>query len=240
MNGIFPVFTLRRGFRLVLASTSPRRKQFLEEWGVPFLTHGIDAPEPCPFNGETPAAYARRAAVAKAQAVARFLLPDIAKLSDTLVLGADTVVTVDGEILGKPRNDEHALSMLQRLNGRCHEVISAVCLLIPSTAQGSIPPAATVIDSTAYALQEETFEYCHQLSFIDTSRVCFSLWPLDVLEAYVRTGEPADKAGAYAIQGQGAFLLEHIEGSWCTVVGLPVMLLARLLLHFGLMKPVLR
>ena len=130
---------------------------------------------------------------------------------DGLVLAADTVVALGHDILGKPADDADALDMLRRLSGREHEVITGVCCLFPDGSSAG---------------------------FADTSAVRFHAWPEDVLRAYVRSGEPADKAGAYAIQGQGAFLVESVHGSWSTVVGLPVSRLAALLLEGGWMRPV--
>ncbi|WP_165174844.1 Maf family protein [Desulfovibrio sp. ZJ369] len=237
------LFALAPGIRLLLASSSPRRRQFLEEWGLPFVPARPDKAEPHPEPGEEPRQYAVRAAEAKALAVAR--QPACA---DALVLAADTVVALEGDILGKPRDQAHALRMLERLSGRSHEVISAVCLVLP---QGRTPaPAADAERPKAEAappgrlaadlaphMRTASGGRC-RLSFSDTSRVFFHPWPGTVLRAYVRTHEPDDKAGAYAIQGQGAFLVERVEGSWSTVVGLPVTALARILLDQGLMLPV--
>ena len=169
-----PLFVLRPGIRLVLASASPRRRQFMDEWGLPYTV-------------VRPAG------------------------ADGLILAADTVVALDSDILGKPADDTDALDMLRRLSGRRHEVITGVCCLFPDGSSAG---------------------------FADTSAVRFHAWPDDVLRAYVRSGEPADKAGAYAIQGQGAFLVESVHGSWSTVVGLPVSRLAALLLEGGWMRPV--
>lgn len=225
-----PLFALATGYRLVLASASPRRRQFLSEWGLPFELARPDGAEPLPEPGENPDAYTRRAATAKAHAVAAGLhsTPAIetARLHNrTIILAADTVVTVDGDILGKPNNSRHAMDMLQRLTGRGHEVISAVCLLLPS------PVGNTATEGAGRSVHTE------ELVFSDVSRVFFHPWPENVLRAYVDTGEPHDKAGAYAIQGQGAFLVDKIEGSWSTVVGLPVTQLAHLLLDRGFMLP---
>ncbi len=225
-----PLFTLVPGYRLLLASASPRRRQFLSEWGLPFELARPGGAEPLPEPGENPDAYTRRAATAKAHAVAAGLYSTSATdatllHSRTIILAADTVVTVDGDILGKPNDSCHALKMLQRLTGRGHEVISAVCLLLPSPAgTASVDEAGRPVN-----LEEQVFS--------DVSRVFFHPWPEDVLRAYVDTGEPHDKAGAYAIQGQGAFLVDKIEGSWSTVVGLPVTQLAHLLLNRGFMQP---
>ena len=190
-----PLFVLRPGIRLVLASASPRRRQFMDEWGLPYTVVRPAGVEPRPGHGESPAAYALRA------------LADAG--ADGLILAADTVVALDSDILGKPADDTDALDMLRRLSGRRHEVITGVCCLFPDGSSAG---------------------------FADTSAVRFHAWPDDVLRAYVRSGEPADKAGAYAIQGQGAFLVESVHGSWSTVVGLPVSRLAALLLEGGWMR----
>lgn len=223
-----PLFRLAPGLRLILASASPRRRQFLMEWGLPFVLARPTGVEPRPEAGESPDLYTRRAAVDKALAVESALPPQ--RRAQSLILAADTVVAVDGDILGKPRDAGHACAMLARLAGRAHAVISAVCL-IPPAPWNPGPCAESARDvSQGCSCGSRTV-------FSDTSRVFFHPWPEDVLRAYVRTGEPMDKAGAYAIQGQGAFLVSRVEGSWTTVVGLPVTPLARLLLDGGLMFP---
>lgn len=203
-----PLFALPDGWELVLASHSPRRRQFLDEWGLVYrVVTGRDE-EPRPLAGEAPEAYARRAARAKALAAAE---ADDPAAGQRVLLAADTIVAVDGDILGKPADREHALSMLRRLAGHTHEVISAVCLLGPRD---------------------------EEILFHDVSRVRFAPWPEEVLAAYAATGEPDDKAGAYAIQGQGAVLVEAVTGSWSTVVGLPVSRLAQEMLSRGWLMPV--
>ena len=188
---------------LTLASASPRRQDFLHLLGLDFTIVRPNNEEPSPFAGEDPARHALRAAEAKARA-AKAARPEICAAAP--VLGADTVVALEGEILGKPENPEHALHMLRRLTGKTHEVISACfCLLPGGDAQ----------QATAGA------------------RVRFFPWDEATLAAYVRTGETADKAGAYAVQGKGAFLVERIEGSASAVVGLPLAELVRLLLDVG-------
>jgi septum formation protein len=194
------------GLRFVLASASPRRRDFLEGWGLSFTLFSPKGVEPSPVPGEPPDHYACRVAEAKTQAAAERM-----EMSKILVLGADTVVALDGNILGKPRDAGDALDMLVRLSGRGHEVISAVCLLLPDG---------------------------RKKIFSDTSRVFFHPWPKAVLAAYVCSGEPDDKAGAYAVQGKGAFLVERIEGAFSTVAGLPLTPLANLLLAENLILPV--
>ena len=205
----------------------------MNEWGLPFRLMLAEAEEPRPMPGETPEAYTRRAATAKALAVGQGMRPAASAASQPIILAADTVVAIDGDILGKPQNPAHALSMLERLNGASHEVISAVCLLLP--AQCVLAPEASTLPGLH--VQETVAGLFRMLSFSDVSRVFFHHWPLPVLQAYVNTGEPDDKAGAYAIQGQGAVLVERIEGSWSTVVGLPVTPLAQVMIGLGIMQP---
>jgi septum formation protein len=163
-----------------------------------------ESDEPRPGRGESPAAYAMRAAEAKARSVA-------AKRPDALVLGADTVVALADEILGKPESPEHALRMLRTLAGKTHEVISACCCLQPGGNMRRISGSA---------------------------RIRFFPWPEDVLAGYVAAGESSDKAGAYAVQGAGAFLAERVEGSASAAAGLPLAELTALLLELGAMAPV--
>lgn len=268
-----PLFRMAAGLELLLASASPRRRQFLNEWGLPFRLALSDAEEPRPQPGESPEAYTRRAAIAKALAASGTLsLPPAANAGQStdspdlqpVILAADTVVAVDGDILGKPDTPAHAMQMLERLNGRGHEVISAVCLLLPADMACGLAPAPAAesashdgpedgaddvpkdvpgaqhtpdVPGALPGLQQSLAgRYC-MLTFSDTSRVYFHHWPRPVLQAYLDTGEPHDKAGAYAIQGQGAVLVERVEGSWSTVVGLPVTQLAQVMLDRGLMLP---
>lgn len=202
----FSPFRLTRP--LILASASPRRHELLAGLGVPFTVVTAPDDEPAPLPQEVPEAYARRAAAAKVAAVARLPLPE-----GCAVLGADTIVVAPEEaarpdaprILGKPASRDEALAMLCRLVGRTHEVVTACCLgLAP---QSPSTPWTTIV-------------------FHDVSRVTFAPWPVPVLRAYADSGEPDDKAGAYAVQGLGAFLVARLEGSWSTVVGLPVSLVA--------------
>ena len=180
---------------LVLASASPRRRDFLESAGVLFTCMPATCPEARPLPGEEPRLYAMRSAEAKA----RFVLDALSARRDgPAVLAADTIVILRGEgaasILGKPRDEEEALAMLTRLSGRTHEVATACCLAVDGRT----------------------------VCFDDVTKVTFAPWPRPVLEAYVAGGDPMDKAGAYGIQGEGAFLVRGIEGSWSTVAGLPL------------------
>ena len=187
---------------LVLASSSPRRREALRLLGLEFEIVRPPGVEPQELSGENPADYAVRAAEAKAFAAAQVC-------PGAFVLGADTVVALEGKILGKPHDKRHALDILQRLAGKSHVVISACCCRLP--------------DGTArYAAGE--------------ARVHFFPWPRDVLAAYAATDEVLDKAGAYAIQGRGAFLAQGIEGSVSAVIGLPLTQLVCLLSELGVIR----
>ena len=172
--------------RLILASSSPRRRQLLELIGLPFLVIPPMADEQ-PQAGEDPTSFVRRAARDKALEVAH-------RHPDEPVLGADTVVEIDRTILGKPGTPDVAEEMLRTLSGREHLVHTAVALVNDGR--------------------------CHDL--IDTAHVRCVNFTEQVISWYVSTGEPLDKAGAYAVQGLGGLLVEKVEGSPNTVVGLPI------------------
>jgi len=173
---------------IVLASASPRRAEILSNAGIPFVRE-IPAPiDETPAPGETPQDYVLRVARAKAAAIATG--------PGRIVLGADTAVVIDGEILGKPSSSEDAARMLRRLSGQAHDVITGVCLRDSRTQ---------VVDAA-------------------TTRVWFSLLPEAEIEAYLDSGEPMDKAGAYGIQGLASKFVTRIEGCYFNVMGLPVSL----------------
>lgn len=182
---------------IVLASGSPRRKQLLEMLRIPFRVIPPDVDEHV-LPGEAPNAYVTRLSRAKAQAVVSLAPGD-------LVLAADTTVVIENEILGKPGSPQDAVRMLERLQGRTHEVLTAVAV----ARDGELAQA------------------------LDVSRVTFRPVDRATLEAYVATGEPLDKAGAYAIQGLGAPLIERVEGDFFGVMGLPLRLALDLLARFG-------
>ena len=177
---------------LILASLSPRRAELLRAAGMEFTVRAVEVDESVE-EGESPKRYVLRLARVKALAVD--LHPG------EMVLAADTTVALDEEILGKPRDDEDARRMLQKLSDRRHEVYTGVCL---RTGQS-----------------------------VETDFAVTSVWfnPLTAaeIEAYVRSGEPHDKAGAYAIQGLASRFIPRIDGSYSNVVGLPVDLVYRLL-----------
>jgi septum formation protein len=176
---------------LILASSSPRRRELLAQAHVGFEVWVPDVPEE-PLAGEAPEAFASRVALEKALAVARRVGPEPLRV----VLAADTIVVLDGEVLGKPRDAAHALALLRRLVGRRHRVLTAVAVVESATLA-----AHRCVVESGVAMHDASSEE---------------------LAAYVATGEPLDKAGAYAAQGEGRRFVAHIEGSETNVIGLPV------------------
>jgi len=185
------------GRPIVLASGSPRRKQLLEMLHIPFRVVPPDVDEHV-LPGEAPQDYVTRLSRAKAEAV-------VARAPGELILAADTTVVLDGRIFEKPASPANAVEMLSRLQGRTHEVMTAVAV----ARDGEVEQA------------------------LDVSRVTFRPSDRRTLEEYVATGEPLDKAGAYAIQGLGAPLIERVEGDFFGVMGLPLRLALDLLAQFG-------
>jgi septum formation protein len=182
--------------QLVLASASPRRRELLDSLSVTFSCRPVDLDETA-LPGESPEDYVRRLACAKADSEAH---------EGELILAADTIVVLDGELLGKPQDPDDARRMLRRLAGCEHQVLTGVAV--------------------------------HIASRLTRSEVCRSsvrIAPLSDEEIawYVSTGEPADKAGAYAIQGLGALLVESIEGNYSNVVGLPLPSVQQLFREIG-------
>jgi septum formation protein len=182
---------------LILASASPRRREILTNAGIRFTVDPANIPEE-PLPGETPIDCAQRLARDKARAIRK-------KGTSDLVLGADTIVVVGGEILGKPADDEDAARMLRLLSGRTHQVTTGVCLL-----------GQDFEDTTA----ETTMVSVDPISDAD-------------VHFYVRSGEPMDKAGGYAIQGLASRWISRIEGDYFNVVGLPVSLVYGMLRERG-------
>jgi len=185
---------------IVLASASPRRSEILSTLGIPHRVSPADVDE-TPFPAEDPVAHVERLARAKAEAAA-VLHPR------EWILAGDTVVAVDGEVLGKPVDRAEAVTMLLRLQGRGHQVASGLALVLPSEGRDG-----------AHRI----------LGGVEITQVRFRSFGPATAEAYAATGEPLDKAGAYGIQGLGSILVEGIQGDYSNVVGLPVPLLVRLL-----------
>ncbi len=189
---------------IILASASPRRRELLQALGL-HCTCIPAAIDETPRSRETPAAFAMRMARDKAETIAAV------QTSATCVIGADTVVSIDGRILGKPADHTEALHFLELLNGKTHTVITGYTLI--ARHQG--------LELTRHAL----------------TRVRFGHFDRAVLKAYACTTEPLDKAGAYAIQGAGAFLPAAIDGSSTNVIGLPVQELLQILLRQRIIMP---
>jgi septum formation protein len=185
---------------LVLASASPRRRELLAQAGFSFTVHPADVPED-PLPGENPIAYVTRLAREKAEVVFREVSSKESAPPQVVVLGADTTVTLDSQILAKPENPVDAARMLRLLSGRTHHVITGVALVTPQSTQ--VAAEVTAVRFLSLSDQE--------------------------IESYVATREPMDKAGAYAIQGRAARWIPRIEGCYFNVVGLPLALVTALL-----------
>lgn len=183
--------------QVILASQSPRRRELLQQIGLPHVVCPADIDETV-WPGEAPVPHCERLAREKAHTLA---LQNPA----AVVIGSDTIVVVEGAILGKPANAEEAVAMLERLAGREHTVYTAVAV-----AHGG-----------------------QTLSGVEAVSVRFRPLTRTQIEAYVRTGEPMDKAGAYGIQGFGATLVESITGDYFAVMGLPLGRLVELLRALG-------
>lgn len=189
--------------QLVLASASPRRQRFLKELGLSFTVCPAAVDERV-RSGEGPEEFVLRLAREKGLTVAR-------KFPEACVLAADTVVALEGDILGKPADADQAEEMLGRLSGRWHGVW------------------------TGFALCRQADHLLH-MQAVET-RVLFRPLDRDLIRAYVRTGEPLDKAGSYGLQGRGGFLVERVEGSYSNVIGLPMAEVVTEFLRFAVIEP---
>jgi len=185
--------------RVVLASASPRRRELLSVVGIAHEVRPANIDESY-LEGETPRAHCERLAREKAQTIAA---------PGTVTIGSDTIVVVDGEVLGKPRDEADAAAMLRRLSWRSHVVMTGVA----ADWNGRLVSAVEEVGVTFRALSDED------------------------IAGYVATGEPMDKAGAYGIQGYGATIVERVEGDYFAVMGLPIQRLVRLLESLGLHYP---
>jgi len=190
-------------FDLYLASTSPRRRELLQQIGVRFCLLAVEVPE-VPNKGEAPEIFVKRVALAKVRAGLAKVQAD----DPHAVLGADTAVVVDGQILGKPRDKEQGVQMLHSLAGRTHQVMTAVALMAREL----------------------------KVIRLHVSEVTFSALSAEQIASYWASGEGHDKAGSYAIQGRAAVFIEHIEGSYSGVMGLPLYETAEILHQFGILS----
>ncbi len=188
---------------LILASASPRRSEMLGLMGLEFQVIPSGAEE----NGGV-----GRGILAQVEAWAKEKAAAVSKLNpNAWVLGADTVVVLDGKIFGKPADASEAREMLKELSGRTHEVLSGVCLIHDESSLSIVQSVRTLVHFRDLHARE--------------------------IDAYVKTGEPLDKAGAYGIQGLGAFLVRAVSGSYTNVVGLPLWETLSWLLEYGVIEP---
>jgi septum formation protein len=185
---------------IYLASASPRRSALLDQIGVPHRVQPVDVDETA-RSDEAANHYVRRLAVLKAET----LWQKLAAAQRQLVLGADTAVVLDDEILGKPRDEQDCLRMLKLLSARTHQVFTAVALRASDGCQ----------------------------SRVNVSEVTFRKLAEEEIQRYWRSGEPADKAGAYAVQGRAALFIERIAGSYSGIMGLPLFETGELLAAVG-------
>ena len=184
--------------RVILASQSPRRRELLALVGIPHEVRPADIDETY-LAGEQPAAHAERLARGKCAVIA-------VREPDALVIGSDTIVVVDGDVLGKPTDEADAARMLRRLSGRSHVVVTAVAV----AWRGQTRSAVEQVSVTFHSLDD------HDIA------------------AYIATREPMDKAGAYGIQGYGATIVERVDGDYFAVMGLPLQLLVRVVRELGI------
>jgi len=189
----------KQGKTIILASSSPRRRELMNGLGLKYIVDVPAIDEAIPA-GVSPEKAVQSLALKKAQAVAE-------KYSEGLVIGADTVVVLDNKIMGKPADNEDALSMLLELQGRVHRVYTGVAVIDAMTGR-------TVCEK--------------ELTYVE-----FGPFNKEDALSYIATGEPLGKAGSYAIQGLGAILVKSVSGDYYNVVGLPLFLLAKVLRSFG-------
>ena len=186
--------------KLILASASPRRAEILRDAGIPF-TQLSSAVDETPYPEETPQDHVQRLSSAKAELVAA------RAIGPAIIIAADTVVTLEGHIFGKPRSSDDARHMLEKLSGRTHSVITGVALI-------RLPDA-------------------ERITFVESTLVHFAALSGEEINRYLATNEPHDKAGAYAIQGRAGRFIPRIEGCYFNVVGLPLARLQHALNELG-------
>ena len=187
--------------RLILASASPRRAALLSQIGLTFEVYPSNLPEPVPPNDVSPEVVTQQLASLKTQDVAK-------RYTEGIVIGADTLVSFEKELLGKPQNDKHALQMLTKLSNKCHSVVTGVSLI---------------------NLKEN-----REITWSEVTKVYFRKISKDEILYYIKSSEASDKAGAYGIQGRGAAFVQRIEGCYFNVVGLP---LASLVQQIAVLAP---
>ena len=201
--------------KIILGSASPRRRELLSQIGIGFTVRVSEKEEV--YHSETPEEIVKELALMKAENVASEISegqqdPTVREEEDFVIIGADTVVVLDQKILGKPADGEDAFRMLKSLQGRAHEVYTGVAVLC--CKEGKIQTARSHAVKTAVYVHEMTDEEIH---------------------GYIATGEPADKAGAYGIQGTFAKYIDRVDGDYYNVVGLPVSYVYQTLKDIGVL-----
>jgi septum formation protein len=186
--------------KLILASASVRRAEILRDAGFSFVVLS-SAVDETPYTNESPNDLVERLALAKAELVAA------RAIGPAIVIGADTVISLDGHILGKPRSTDDACRMLEKLSGRTHSVVTGIALI-------RLPDA-------------------ERRTFVESTLVHFASLTSDEILRYLATGEPHDKAGAYAIQGHAGRFIPRVEGCYFNIVGLPLARLYQALIDLG-------
>ncbi len=187
--------------KIILASASPRRREILENLGLKFDIIISGADETKLSTEIEPKLYVQEMALLKASEAAKA----VGKSKDTLLISADTIVLLDGEILGKPKDREDAFSMLSKLSGKTHEVITGFCVMDLWSANAVCRAEVTKVE--------------------------FKNLTPDIIKSYIDSNEPMDKAGSYGIQGKGGILVQKIDGDYFNVVGLPVSGLTDILMN---------
>jgi septum formation protein len=187
--------------KIVLASSSPRRELLLKQIGLDFIVYPSNIDEKILSEKISPKEFVLKIALEKARRVANIF-------NEAIIISADTIVVLDGIILGKPKDREDAINMLKRLRGKIHQVFTGIVVWETPTNKYLVRVVKSLVKMRDYSLEE--------------------------IINYVNTGEPFDKAGAYGIQGKGALLVEKIEGDYYNIVGLPLASLNLLLKKFGI------
>jgi septum formation protein len=187
--------------KIVLASSSPRRELLLKQIGLDFIVYPSNIDEKILSEKISPKEFVLKIALEKARRVANIF-------NEAIIISADTIVVLDGIILGKPKDREDAINMLKRLRGKIHQVFTGIVVWETPTNKYLVRVVKSLVKMRDYSLEE--------------------------IVNYVNTGEPFDKAGAYGIQGKGALLVEKIEGDYYNIVGLPLASLNLLLKKFGI------
>lgn len=225
----------KRQLTVYLASRSPRRAELLQQLGYCFQTLSVDIDE-SQRSDELPADFVARLAAEKARA-GHTMLVDVAHADASVILAADTVVVCDDIILGKPVDEADAAQMLARLSGRTHQVYTGVSLIYPDPVV--LPPANRdlpgVVTHNPAVLTDYSALLTHNV--VNKTEVSFRTISPTEVKWYWDTGEPADKAGGYGIQGLGAIFVQRIEGSYTGVMGLPLFETSQLLQIAGI-RPV--